>query len=673
MFERKVVEYYYSKEIECAYCFKTEKDSLFCYTEESKELKIHRDKALTIEDAPFPHSDDRNTLSRSLRELRLKREQIGQEIAIRDLWEVCAAEMRNFGLKELCSLYFGNTYSPDERSGMFRRLNAEKIYFKRIKDDYLPNTEEYVNNLFLQRQREEQRKRIREIVGRDFKSVMERGIKELEPETMAFIPLLEDVGIRKKESPKYREVTEILNEAGIKSINAPFELLVRLGIWSENENIMLREYTIPREYPAECIDYLKRYLDETGEISDMTCADHMDLTSLHAITIDDETTKDFDDAISFEMLESGCRVGVHITDVSAYVLPDSPLDLEARARGTSVYLPDLKVEMLPVILSEDHACLSEGNVRPALSFMITLNDSGDVIDYEIKTTRISVKKRMTYDEVDSLVGSDEMLSRFSQCGRTLYQKRMNSGALNLPFPRLVVKLDGDDRISVKKEDPLRSSQVLVSEMMILANRLAGEFCHDNNIPSIYRSQDSPDEKLPESDTINAVTLFNLRKFLKRSVTDLKPRRHSGLGVEHYIQVTSPLRRYTDLVMHRQLKSFLKTGSCLYSDSDLAAIIAVTEHSAEIADMLERDRKNYWVLKYLEGLTGKEAEAVVLRVFSDRMIVQLVETLWETDCPKPRSLDVHPGDHIIVIIELVWPRESTVRLSYQTIFDDRKES
>jgi len=669
VFERKVVEYYYNKEIECAYCFRTERESLFCYTEESREHKIHRDKALTIEDAPFPHSDDRNTISKSLRALRLKREQIGQNITIRDLWEICTAEMRNFGLKELCSLYFGNTYSPDERSGMFRRLNAERIYFRRVKDDYLPNTEEHVNNLLLQRQKEAERKRIREIVAGDFKSVTESGVRDLEPETVAFIPFLEDVCIKKKESHRYREVTEILNEAGIKSANAPFELLVRLGIWNEDENIMLREYNIQREYPTECIEYILHFLDGMAKPHDMAGEGYEDLTGIHAITIDDETTKDFDDAISFDTLQNGYRVGVHITDASTYVSPDSPLDLEARARGTSIYLPDLKIEMLPAVLSEAHASLLEGNVRPALSFIVTFDERGDVIDYQIRTTLISVKKRMTYDEADSLIQTDRLLSGFSKFARTLYEKRINEGALNLPFPRLSVKLDGDGKISVKKEDPHRNSQILVSEMMILANRLAGKFCHENSIPSIYRSQESPDEKLPESSSFDALTLFNLRKYLKRSVTDLKPGRHSGLGVEHYIQVTSPLRRYTDLIMHRQLKSFLKTGACLYSDSDLEAIVAVTELSADIADMLERDRKNYWVLKYLEGQTGREAEAVVLKVFSDKMIVQLVETLWETDCPRPRSLDIHPGEHIIVIIELVWPRESTVRLSYQTVVDE----
>jgi len=668
MFERKIVEYYYNKEIECAYCLRSEKENLICQTDGAKELKIHRDKTLVIEDSPFPHSESRDVISRSLKELRARREGIGAEIQMRDLWEVCSAEQRNFTLKELCSLYFGNSFSPDERSGMFRRLNSEKIFFKRVKDDYVPNPEEYVNGLFLQRQKEEERKRIHEIVGRDFKSLMERGSVELQPESEAFLPFLEDVCIRKKESPRYREVTEILGEAGIKSANAPFEILVKLGIWSEDENLMLREYDIRRDYPPECLEYAKQFNDM--DIREITGGGYEDLTDLHAMTIDDETTKDFDDAISFEILENGCRVGVHITDVSSYVTPGSLLDLEARSRGTSIYLPDLKLEMLPRTLSEDIACLCEGKVRPALSFLISLDDSGEMTGFEIKKALVSVSRRLTYEEVDALVETDESLKRFSQCAMALYRKRVGSGALNLPFPRLVVKLGEEGRISVRKEDPMRPSQILVSEMMILANSAAGDFCRSNNVPSIYRSQEAPDEKLPEQESYSPFTLFTLRRHLKRSTTGIKPMRHSGLGVEQYIQVTSPLRRYTDLVMHRQLKSFLDTGACMYSDSDLDDIVAVTEHSTEIADMLERDRKNYWVLRYLEGLTGMEAEAAVLRVFPDKMIVQLVETLWETDCPKARSLEIRPGDEIIVSIELVWPREGIVRLSYQGRADEK---
>lgn len=661
MNERKLVEIFHNKKILTSLCLKKEKSTLYLMTEEGDEVKVYEEKVLSSEDFRLSPDNDRSDLISSLRQISLRREEIKEKIAVSELWEVCRGEQEEFTASELCELYFGSGYSSDEFSAMNRMLNQEKIFFKRSRTGYAPASQDQVDAYFLNKSRQEEKQLRYEAAGMNFKSVLEGRTKELTPAAQGFIPHLEDVCIKKKESPKYRELMELFTHAGITSKNAPFDILVRSGLWSEDENLLLREYGISREFPEEVCTL-------AGDLALSPCRfspDYVDCCHLNAITIDDEMTKDFDDALSVQVDESGLLAGVHIADISSCIPRDSPLDREAQNRGTSIYLPDLKIEMIPGVLSESFASLVEGEQRRALSFFIKLDSEGNVIGYWIKNTIICVRRRMTYDEADEHAGQGGDISALYRIAQKLLDRRISAGALYSPIPRIYIRIADDGAVLLKRDDPSRPGQVLVSELMILANSIAGSFCEGNDIPAIYRGQSAPDEKVPDAGRLDPVTLFAMRRFLKKGTTDITPHRHHGLGVEHYVQITSPIRRYGDLIMQRQIKHYLESGEALYSCQELSHLIELTERSLEIAAHLERDRKSYWILKFLEKMRGQRVGAVVLKLYHEKMLIQLIDTLYETDCLKPKGTPVSPGDEITVTMESVWPREGVVRVSFES--------
>lgn len=662
MNDQSLIELFHNQKISCAFVLKREKGVIHCLTEDGKETKVAPDKVLSFEDFPGDCSGEKESITRCLKSIAVRRESIADEIDVAELWDVCNEETAELSLKDLCGLYFGSDCSQDRLRGMFRKLSRDKLYFKPGKITYAPQSREIVESQIQQKKKSDERRAKYEAAGLDFKAVLESRASELGPTGAEFIRHLEDVCIKKRESPKFQELSEIFKMAGISSRNAPFEILVRSGVWSEDENLLLRGFSLKKSFPDVIQENCRRF-DSFNEAHYLEKG-YSDLTGLSPITIDDEATRDIDDAISFDTIGGNSRIGVHIADITSFISRGSPIDEEAFARGTSIYMPDLKIEMIPCSLSEQNASLMEGEKRAALSFFATLDERGEILSSEIREGIIQVRKRMTYDEVDSLVGHDEMITRMHALADRLFMKRISKGSIYSPFPRMTVKVREDGEIFIRKDDPSRSSQVLVSESMILANYIAADFCVRNNLPAIYRGQPPPDEPLPVAGHIDPVVLYNMRRLLKKGTAATYPQRHSGLGLDRYMQVTSPLRRYSDLVMHRQIKHFIESGEVLYTEQALRNIIELTERSLEIAEILERDRKNYWLLKYLSMRKGRECRAIVLRLFHGKMLLQLQDTLLETDCAKPKGIEVSTGDLVTVAIELVWPRENTVRVSFQ---------
>jgi exoribonuclease II len=662
--DKRIIEFFHNKKISMALVLKSDLKHLYCLTEEGIELKIPPDKVLFDEPVPFDLKEDNHSLAQKLRALSESRAKLSESIDIRDLWEICLGEQESFSLDELSVIYFGKDCQHHDKSALFRLLNEDRTFFTRKKENYSPSTAEHVESLAHQRKMEETRARSHEIVGANFKAILEGRTNRFVPEAEEYIPALEDICIRKKESSRFKEISTILQKSGVNSSNAPFNILVRSGRWNEDENLLIREFDIEKGFTENLLEECLCIVASAGEPG--SGDGYRDYTSLEAITIDDESTKDYDDALSYEEMGESIRIGIHIADISFFLTPETDLEVEARARGTSIYMPDLKIQMLPAVLSEDAASLREGHKRRTLTFFVTLSAEGEIRDYSIEKSIIRVSRRATYDEVDKEISREHpLLKKFSDFAGILFARRLQECSFHTPFPRLSVQISDTGEIIIKKEDPSRPSQVLVSEMMILANSLAGEFCAKNAVQAIYRVQDRPGDDMPKVDKFDLYTLSTLRKYLKKGTLSLTPARHHGLGIECYVQITSPLRRYCDLSMHRQIKHFMDSGVPLYNNDELSDIIKVSDRALEVADILERDRKNYWLLKYLEKQKGHELEAVVLRFYGEKMIVQLCETLCETDCPKPRGTEIMPGDLILVFVELVWPREGVVRLSFQS--------
>lgn len=350
-------------------------------------------------------------------------------------------------------------------------------------------------------------------------------------------------------------------------------------------------------------------------IPDLPDETRKDLTGLISYAIDDEGSHDPDDAISIE----DRRIWVHIADTAALIPPDSPADLEARARATSVYLPEGIVPMLPPKAVQ---LLGMGlhERSPALSFGIVLDESGAIAEMEITPSWVKVD-RLTYTQAEQLL-QQEPLADLSILTERYRMRRQSRGALFIDLPEIKIKIvNGEVQITPVAE--LRSRD-LVREAMLMAGEAAALYAIEKDIPIPFVSQDGAGHsEIPEG----LAGLYALRRTLKRSQVSSIPGPHSGLGLDVYTRTTSPLRRYSDLVVHQQLRAHLRKEELLDTQS-LVERIGESEAVSAIANRAEQLAERHWTLVYLLQHPDWEGEGVLVEKRNQRGRVLIPELALE---------------------------------------------
>ncbi|MGD2104029.1 MAG: RNB domain-containing ribonuclease [Anaerolineae bacterium] len=343
--------------------------------------------------------------------------------------------------------------------------------------------------------------------------------------------------------------------------------------------------------------------------------DRVDLTHLLAFAIDDEGTTDPDDAISLEADGVRRRVWVHVADVAALIPPDSQAGLEARARGATLYLPDGKVPMLPPEVA-DRLGMGLSEVSPALSFGIDVDGGGYISGMDVVPSWVRVT-RLTYAEAETRL-DDAPLDDLSRLARDFEARRRENGAIHLQFPEVRVRVV-DGTVTIRRLPALRS-RALVREAMLLAGAATASFAAEEGIPLPYAAQDPPDtEERPQ----DLAGMFELRRHMSRSEYSSKPGRHAGLGLERYVQATSPLRRYLDLVVHQQLRAYVR-GEDVLGGQELMVRIGSAQAVAGSVSYAERLAREHWTLVYLLQNPHWRGEGVLVETWDRRGKVLIPE-------------------------------------------------
>ncbi|HLU47180.1 MAG TPA: ribonuclease catalytic domain-containing protein, partial [Planctomycetota bacterium] len=364
-----------------------------------------------------------------------------------------------------------------------------------------------------------------------------------------------------------------------------------------------------------------------------------DLTSLDVFSVDDETTTDIDDAFSLERLDSTWRVGIHITDLTRAVPPGSALDREASRRVISHYCPERKIGMLPPPLSDDRGSLVEGEARPALSLLVELDDEGTIVAREWTLSTIKSRYRMSYDKVERVLEAVETneaeashplapalatLLRFAEKRRQL---RVESGAVEIDRADLEIRVreDGEIEVELRKSDT--KAQSIVSELMILYNVEAARYASENNIPVLYRAQAKIREEA-RAESARAPHPALRRSILLRAASPpdwtAEPAPHGFLGVDLYTHASSPLRRYVDLLIQRQIVAHLEHGEPAHDREAVSTILYETEERLRELRYLEANRRQYWLLQYLKRRMDEDFDAVVLENNERFALVELTD-------------------------------------------------
>jgi len=664
IYKGTVVEFKKDNKSSVALCLecKADKVRLLC---ENKEISLPKDKVFFPSEYTLDTRLPREELVRLLKEINEERDNLKSVMPLKDIWELLSEEGGSYSVEELAELNFGKNFTSNQVAGVFRALQEDIIFFKAKKSSFYPNSAEHVEQIIqMLRAEKEKEERTRKIIDWLKKVWKGENSVEIDSDIESYISKLKNVALYKLESRHHKSVSELLQKADISGQNIHFRLLVKAGIWDEDECLELHQYQIPVAFHRDILTEAMNIVKTAG--FDMNS--RLNLSELYSFTIDSDSTEDMDDALSIEKTSDGYKIGIHITDVSHYIAPGTALDEEAKGRFTSVYLPENKINMFPHELANSLFSLRKGEIRPSISVIIDVDNRYNIKNYEIKETFIKVKDRFTYDEVDKLIGEESDFNILYNISEKMREKRKAGGAKLFYTPELEIKVDENKEITMEIYDRETPSHKLVSELMIAANDITASFCKANAIPIIYRSQPALDDSCVLSDTYDPVNFYQQRKYFKKSEAGLIPLYHYGLGIDCYTQMTSPIRRYNDIIIHRQLKSFINRTPYFYTNRQLEELIMCSEQILDSVNVITRNRKRYWLLKYLKKMIGSSVKAIVLQNLSDRIVVILKDYFLELNCQSPASYEqkYSSGDLITVRIETVIPREDVIKVS---IVDD----
>ena len=427
------------------------------------------------------------------------------------------------------------------------------------------------------------------------------------------------------------------------------------------------KYGIVDEFTPEA----KKELDNIPEeVSTNELVDRRDLTKEMIFTIDGADTKDIDDAISLSFKDGIYTLGVHIADVSHYVKENTALGDEAYERGTSSYLADTVIPMIPHKLSNGICSLNEGVIRLTMSCVMDINQNGDIINYDIFPSFIKSRKKMTYDNVNEILENNNIpegyeeftniLKQMNELAHILRKKKISRGYIEFDIPEAkIIQDESGKAINIKKREQ-RSGEKLIEDFMIAANETVATHISNMELPFIYRVHDLPNTEKIE-DFLNLVKALGYQiktnikeitpKTMQKLLEELKEKPeffilstlllrsmkkaeysktnigHFGLASQSYTHFTSPIRRFPDLTVHRLLKKYLIEKDFSMSTINYLenSLVEIAEHSSEreqAATNAERDVNDMKMAEYMESHIGKVYEGIISSVTSFGFFVEL---------------------------------------------------
>jgi exoribonuclease-2 len=366
--------------------------------------------------------------------------------------------------------------------------------------------------------------------------------------------------------------------------------------------------------------------------------DRLDLSGLPAYAIDNAWSGDPDDAVSLEGPDSrgNHTLWVHVADPAAALLPGSPAELEARGRGATLYLPECTCRMLAEESLADYA-LGLGELSPALSFKLLLNNEGSILETGIFPSKVRVT-RMTYEEADAHAGDKPDLTGLFQAAERNLARRLAAGAVSIELPEVHITLSQGE-LSISPISSCRSAD-MVRECMLLAGEGAAQWALQRRLPFPYVSQEVGD--LPAAPLPGMAGSYQLRRCMRPRSLSTKPGLHGGLGLSCYTQVTSPLRRYTDLLAHQQIRAFLQTGAWQgrkpLDEDEVLMRLAAAEAAASAASQAERASRAHWTAVYLSDKKGSDWDGIVMEKKGSRVVVMIPALALETQSAAQGDLE-----------------------------------
>ncbi|MBF2002762.1 MAG: VacB/RNase II family 3'-5' exoribonuclease [Synechococcales cyanobacterium M58_A2018_015] len=581
-------------------------------------------------------------------------------------WELLVEDGEPVDPATMALLLFSDQ-SPPLCYAAYCLLSEDKFYFKQKGDRYEPRSPAQVAELKHQSTVEAQR--LQEWQG--FLARVQEALRgeqvEWQSSDLLRLEALERFAVFGEEATHRTPALETLAALGrTETAPAAFQLLVDLGLWSHHENLSLRRSQIPTQFPNRVLEMAQSRLVTPPPDPDV---DRLDLTDLKVYTIDDESTREIDDGLSVEFLADGQqRLWIHIADPTRWLSPGDDLDLEARRRCTTIYLPTGMISMFPSELATGPMSLNQGQVCTALSFAVVLDELGAIQSYEIHPTLVKPTYRLTYEDVDEMLElelqAEPELQALALWAKRRTAWRQSQGAISIHMPESSIKVSENEiTIQVLEDSPARN---LVAEMMILAGEVAGRYGEAHGLALPFRGQAQP-ELPPEEELMQLpagpVRDCAIRRCMPRSEVSITPFRHASLGLDTYTQVTSPIRRYADLLAHFQIKAHLRGEPLPFSLETTKELIQAVSNTAYEASLVERQTNRYWALEYLRRHADEVWHALMLRWLREHENLGLVllEDLG-LEMAMRFTRPIEPGDRLDVKVVYADPRQDVIQFS-----------
>ncbi len=658
MTQGKIVEYIDEGRFVCAICLQDKGGRLHLLTPFNREVNLSPKRTILISDPTLDVSLPRDDILERLNQIEQTRARLKETIDVEGLWELIRDEDETFDHTYLAQLAFGETITGNHSSAVIRALFENHLYFKMKNGQFLPNSQEKVEEILRQEaEAAAEAERLRQ--WSQWLNEIQQGKKVDDPPFRSdIVQLLEQLALYGKEAPEFKAGRELLANVGISDIQQARLLLIKLGEWEEDENLDLLRSGLDVAFSR---DQLMASASLTDHEIDLTGRE--DLRDLSVLTIDGPLTQDFDDAVSLERLGDELHLGVHIADVASVVPIASILDRAAAERASSQYLPRRQIPMFPEDLSSNILSLRQGRDRNTISLLARFDRSGALLDYRFAATVVRVRERLLYEDVNAAIEQELSFKDMRRLSQRLRQNRMDQGALNLSLPELEVSFDENGALSLELMEQETASRTIIAEFMILYNWLAARFCMENQIPILFRSQSGPSEKLPLDEKGYLYYVFQQRRKLSPLSIQATPGPHTGLGVDAYIHATSPIRRYLDLVNQRQIHHCLLKERVAYDEKMLEEIRIAEEPTLKKLGLVKRNRLRYWVLKYLGLNRGKKLRALVLDELKAKYRVALTDFLMIADLKRKNGVILRQGQEVSVRVTKADPWEDILTLEY----------
>ncbi|KAJ9694715.1 hypothetical protein PVL29_010270 [Vitis rotundifolia] len=460
----------------------------------------------------------------------------------------------------------------------------------------------------------------------------------------------------------------------VKTASSALNLLIDVGYFPVHVNLDLLKFNIRVDYPDEVISAAENLLSEPFDPDEV---DRKDLTHLKVYAIDVDEADELDDALSAtRLLDGRIKIWIHVADPTSLVQPGSIVEREAMKRGTSIFLPTATYPMFPEKLAMEGMSLKQGELCNAVTVSVVLHSDGSIAEYSVDNSIIKPTYMLTYESASELLHlnleEEVELKILSEAAALRLRWRRNQGAIDTSTLETRIKVanpdDPEPSINLYVEDQADPAMRLVTEMMILCGEAVATYGSCNNIPLPYRGQPQSNvdtsafAHLPEGPVRSSA----LVKILRAAEMDFrKPIRHGVLGLPGYVQFTSPIRRYMDLLAHYQVKAFLRGDSPPFSAGQMEGMAATVNMHARLAKRLCSSSLRYWILEFIRRQPKeKKFRALVLRFIKDRiaalllMEVGLQASAWV-------SVGTQIGDEVEVKVEEAHPRDDVLSLKEVT--------